>query len=78
MGVIVDVAVPVFAIMLLGYLAGRAGILGDESSKALNAFVYWFALPPLLFLSRPAQRPKCCNPRALRFQPVWIFPGAGN
>ena len=51
MGVIVDVAVPVFAIMLLGYLAGRAGILGDESSKALNAFVYWFALPPLLFLS---------------------------
>ncbi len=51
MGAIANVALPVFAIMLLGYVAGRAGILGDESSKALNAFVYWFALPPLLFLS---------------------------
>ncbi len=51
MSAILDVALPVFAIMLLGYLAGRSGILGAESSKALNAFVYWFALPPLLFLS---------------------------
>ncbi len=51
MGPVVNVAFPVFAIMLLGYAAGRTGILGQESSRALNAFVYWFALPPLLFLS---------------------------
>ena len=51
MGAVANVAFPVFAIMLLGYVAGRTGILGQESSKALNAFVYWFALPPLLFLS---------------------------
>lgn len=48
---IVDIALPVFAIMLAGYVAGRTGILGEASSTALNAFVYWFALPPLLFLA---------------------------
>jgi predicted permease len=51
MSAIVNVALPVFAIMLVGYLAGRFGILGPESSEPLNAFVYWFALPPVLFLS---------------------------
>lgn len=51
MSPVVDVAVPVFAIILAGFLAGRFRILGDTSSEALNAFVYWFALPPVLFLS---------------------------
>ena len=37
--------------MLAGFLAGRFRILGEASSEALNAFVYWFALPPILFLS---------------------------
>jgi malonate transporter len=50
MSAVVDVAVPVFAIMLTGFPAGRFRILGDTSSEALNAFVYWFALPPVLFL----------------------------
>ena len=51
MSAVINVAVPVFAIMLAGYLAGRFRILGESSSEALNAFVYWFALPPVLFLS---------------------------
>jgi malonate transporter len=51
MAAVVDVAVPVFAIMLAGFLAGRFRILGETGSEALNAFVYWFALPPVLFLS---------------------------
>jgi malonate transporter and related proteins len=51
MSVVVNVALPVFAIILAGYLAGRAGLLGESSSEALNKFVYWIALPPLLFLS---------------------------
>jgi malonate transporter len=51
MSAVVDVAVPVFAIMLAGFLAGRFRILGGASPEALNAFVYWFALPPVLFLS---------------------------
>lgn len=48
---IVNVALPVFAVILCGYLAGRLGILGQASSEALNRYVYYFALPPLLFLA---------------------------
>lgn len=51
MEAVVDVALPVFAVMAAGWLAGRTRLLGPASSEALNAFVYWFALPPLLFLS---------------------------
>lgn len=51
MQAIVAVVLPVFGIMLAGYLAGRVRLLGAESSQALNAFVFYFALPPLFFLS---------------------------
>jgi len=47
----VNVALPVFGLILAGYLAGRAGLLGGESSKALNGFVYYIALPALIFIS---------------------------
>lgn len=50
MSAVIDVALPVFAIMLCGWLAGRARLLGTEAAGALNTFVYWFALPPVLFL----------------------------
>ncbi len=47
---LVEVAFPVFAIVLTGFLAGRLGILGEQSAAALNRFVYYFALPPVLFV----------------------------
>lgn len=50
MDTVLNVTVPVFGIILAGYLAGRAGILGALASDALNRFVYWIALPPVLFL----------------------------
>lgn len=50
MSAVVDVALPVFAIMACGWLAGRFRLLGGEAAGALNTFVYWFALPPVLFL----------------------------
>jgi malonate transporter len=46
-----DIVLPVFGIILLGFLSGRFRVLGGASSEALNRFVYYFALPPLLFLS---------------------------
>lgn len=46
---IVNIVLPVFAIVGAGYLCGRRGLLGDDSSRALNSFVYWVALPALLF-----------------------------
>lgn len=56
MRAILDVILPVFAIILTGYLAGRIKVLGPDSSEALNKFCYWFALPPVLFLG-PARVP---------------------
>jgi predicted permease len=46
---LLDVALPVFGIILAGYLVGQAEILGEQSSEALNRFVYWVSLPALLF-----------------------------
>ncbi len=44
-----DIVLPVFAIVATGYACGRRGLLGPDSSEALNKFVYWVALPALLF-----------------------------
>ena len=46
---LLNVALPVFGIILAGWIAGRFGLLGENSSEALNSFVYWIALPALLF-----------------------------
>jgi predicted permease len=46
---ILNVAFPIFGVILAGYLAGRWRILGGEATGALNAFVSYFALPVLFF-----------------------------
>ena len=48
---VVNVVLPVFAIILSGFLAGRVGVMGAPSTDALNRFVYYFALPVLLGFS---------------------------
>ena len=50
MDVLLTVTLPVFGLILSGYCAARFSILGEHSSEALNAFVYYFALPALLFV----------------------------
>ncbi len=44
-----NVVLPVFGIIAAGYFCGRRGLLGADASTALNMFVYWVALPALLF-----------------------------
>jgi predicted permease len=51
MDAIVNIVLPVFAIMGAGYAAGRAGLLGEHAPGALNAFVFYVALPALFFNS---------------------------
>lgn len=51
MRAVIEVILPVFAIMLSGYLAGRFKLLGEKSSEALNGFVYFIALPALFVVS---------------------------
>jgi malonate transporter and related proteins len=49
MEAIIDVVLPVFAIIAAGWLCGQLGVLGDDASQALNGFVYFAALPALFF-----------------------------
>jgi predicted permease len=44
-----NVLLPVFALILLGYLSGKSGKLGANASVELNRFVIWLALPAQLF-----------------------------
>jgi malonate transporter and related proteins len=50
MDALINVVVPVFGVILTGYVAGRLEVLGSYSAAALNRFVFYFALPPALFI----------------------------
>lgn len=54
MQVVLNVALPVFAIIAAGYAGGRS-VLPQGASQALSLFVYWFALPAVLFLGMARQ-----------------------
>lgn len=56
MQTLIDVTLPIFGIMLAGYLAGRFRLLGQDSTAALNGFVYFVALPAL-FIKAMAEAP---------------------
>jgi len=50
MSALINVAIPVFGVILTGYVAARLDLLGADSAAALNRFVFYFALPPALFI----------------------------
>ena len=52
---IITITLPFFALIGCGYLAGRKGLLSEEGIKGLNAFVFYFALPCLIFGSLAAK-----------------------
>ena len=49
MSSVVNVVLPVFALILLGYLCRRTGRLGPAAASELNRFVVLLGLPALLF-----------------------------
>lgn len=49
MELLLTIVFPIFGIVAAGFICGRFGLLGADSSEALNRFVYWVALPSLLF-----------------------------
>lgn len=57
MSTVLDVALPVFAIVLAGVLLGTLKLLGPATSEALNRYVYLFALPAVLFLGTARAAP---------------------
>ncbi|HVC30879.1 MAG TPA: AEC family transporter, partial [Steroidobacteraceae bacterium] len=46
---IFTVTAPFFALIFCGYLAARVRLLPANAVPALNSFVLYFALPPMLF-----------------------------
>jgi len=46
---IIESVVPLFAVIFLGFFAGRAGFLGEAGVRGLGAFVFNFAIPPHVF-----------------------------
>lgn len=43
------IVLPIFAIILAGWIARRIGVLGPQSTRELNRYVIYLALPALLF-----------------------------
>src|SRR5579875_2688333 len=44
-----EILLPVFGLILAGFVCRRRGVLGPASASELNRFVVWLALPALLF-----------------------------
>jgi malonate transporter len=49
MSTVINVLLPIFGLILLGYGCRRSGILGANAASELNRFVVWLCLPALLF-----------------------------
>jgi malonate transporter len=50
MAVVLSSVLPIFALILAGYVCGRRGTFGPDATDVLNRFVVYLALPALLFL----------------------------
>ena len=48
---VLEVTLPVFGLVFLGWIAARRRIMSEEAVDGVNAFVFWFALPAMLFLA---------------------------
>ncbi|MBV9078410.1 MAG: AEC family transporter [Methylobacteriaceae bacterium] len=58
MGAVLNAALPIFALIGIGFVAGRRGFLDGSATDSLNRFAIYLALPALLFsiVSRVAPR----------------------
>jgi predicted permease len=59
----IDIVLPMFALMLCGYVAARGRLFSGEAVKGLSTFVFFFAIPALLF--RGILREAAVGPREL-------------
>ena len=51
MGQIIDIVLPVFGLLAVGYLAARLGLLSDTVANGLTTYVFYVAIPLLIFRS---------------------------
>lgn len=50
MDTLLNIVLPFFALIFAGYGAGHTPVLKPEAVRGLVAFVFWFALPAMLFM----------------------------
>ena len=50
MALVLSAVLPIFGLILAGYVCGRRNTLGEHATDSLNRFVVYLALPALLFL----------------------------
>jgi predicted permease len=71
---VLEVTLPVFALVFCGWIAARRGLMPEPAVEGINAFVFWFALPAMLFKAVSA------HPIARladgRFFAAWLLAGA--
>ncbi|MCB1691988.1 MAG: AEC family transporter [Pseudomonadales bacterium] len=48
---VADIVLPVFGLVLLGFVSGRLGWIGEAAIEGLSTFVFTFAIPVMLFRS---------------------------
>ena len=54
METLLTISLPFFALVAAGYAAGHFRVLEPAATAGLNAFVFWFALPTMLFMKMSA------------------------
>jgi predicted permease len=60
------ISLPFFALIACGYLAGKSRLMPLAAAAGLNTFVFWFALPALLF------RAMALRPFAELYHPAFL------
>ena len=53
---LISIVLPLFALIGSGYLAGRFKVMSPTTNGGLNSFVYYFALPAMLFRALALRR----------------------
>jgi len=51
MSAVLNAALPIFGLILVGYLCARFGLFSREATDSLNRFAIYLALPALMFLA---------------------------
>ena len=73
MKILITIVLPLFALIGSGYLAGRFKLVSAATNGGLNAFVYYFALPAMLFRALALRR--MGDGMQLGFLAAWLTAG---
>jgi malonate transporter len=71
---VLEVTLPVFALVFCGWIAARRGLMPEAAVEGINAFVFWFALPAMLFVAVSAH--PIARLADARFFAAWVVAGA--